>query len=1380
MKTELTHIHSRISESAAVLPPTMSMPLSKALSSLKTGNYKDTLIHFLDFFEMTVQWLNCYMLSLACQTNDGGKIKGIARAVKMIDIKRPLSFGDNVNEIFNPLLESLVKVYPEHPLLKALVANVKSRRIDILVGSAKEMGIIKIRNDYKGHSTSLSEDIYHGVVDIILPKVAAMTDGLSPIREAAIYTVSSKGFSIDLHGGWKGNSGHEMQTGTAYHYYVGFPNTETLDLYPLIIQREDRYIYVFQTLKGECVKYESSDENVHGLETEEYNHSFDAFIQRLSPSFDIAKEANWNELCGFMRSHSMSYMIQVQKEKKYNSELFVDRKSLSDMLSRFDISTCSLLPLAGDAGQGKTNQMCNWTERFINENHPVMIFNSASFSDTGLTDTLKEIFGISHRRPLKRLLDHLHSKADENGKNIFFFFDAINECLNYHNSISDERSRANDENAPLLLYRDIVENLVKPEYPRFKVVTTCRSYTWKNQILPGMAFPKGLVFGSEEDEMSYIVGFTDDETAGAYRKYEELYQMTTPFSQLDRRIMLRLRDPLIMKFVCSNYVGLLLSLESNDYTSINLFSKMYSDIRDHSFAGRKQCALLEEMSRIFLTSYLNGSPSGSIANTDLRNAFLDSESPLHRLSNLIYRNDGLSVAYTELRNKPDRPILREVEKTVNGERVRSVEFIYERFLEYMMARVFLFDADKKGETITADTFLDVFKNGTLNVVFLGAMRNALIMETLRTDNYGIMLELISKHNDKTGIMDLINDVIDVMIRENYEKQLFSLINLMISSRPDDQELIRQYNVVKHEIASNKATSETIARHNEFALRLQPVVNLKNTAVVAVNNLLMSDFFNENLFSGSVLQLLWKLIMDDITDVSNESCKFVYYLSRRRFTLSHTELKSNLTKKIVKEMYREIQSRSIVGNMVRSYERRKSMVFVEAATRLATLLIIDATISPQQDLDMITEMLGEIKGIAGYFTWRYRFMKAIMPFLQTIMRKQITFQSVYVNNAVEYQGFWNDEIVPYNAPESHWSRLRLRDAMGFVGFYNRHHNDLSSDEFKNELRQFKEFQPVVISAYRSGCSFSYFIMERIVIIVGSTDWTAVKPIFMELLDIKTRNFEWFDYMQMSLQYSLLQLYINSLRLEPEILEIITDQARDWTLRCRGLFKARHSHKANPTGLYKRNVMNWYCVAYCIHTGDNVAHEGDSLPVPLLYELIDLAVKNNDKELLLHLLDNISELISDYGYVKTALGALKYIMTKYETKESVEMLDAVKCNRDRYANETLISKVGSVLSTAKTYFNAETDSFLRSEVIGMKFPGVENYREEILNYHPSGETLSDLFTHKFGNFLLWSLLHEKQVDDFSYEAVCSAIESKDCFAWFDQVIRILCRRMFNVKL
>ncbi len=513
---------SEMREGAARLPLTMSMPLSKAASAFEMENYKDTLTHLLDFFEMSVQWLNCYFLALACSLEDAGKAKGVARAVRMIDVKRPLSFGDCVNELFNPLLESLQQLVPAHPLVRTLSENVRTRRTDILVGSAKAIGIIKVRNDYKGHSTSLSQHIYRGVVEEIAPKVEAMLLGLAPLADASVTTVSSSGGPVDLHGGWNPVVGERAPRYLKGHYYVGFPGIGEVDLFPLMVQKNDRFIYVFQTLKGEVVKYESSDENVHGFETEEYNRVFDAFMQRLSPTFDIAKESNWNELCACMRRHSMDYMIQVQKEKKYSADLFVDRTRLTELLDRFTKSCHTLLPLAGDAGQGKTNQICNWTERCLGSDVPVLVFSGSSFADTTLADTLKNVFGVSGRRPLKRLLDHLHSKAAEEEKIVYFFFDAVNECLHYKN-VDEKSPYDSKEDGPVKLFADILDSLASESYPRFKIVTTCRTFTWKNQILPCVEFPSGLLYGTSDDDDVAVVGFTDRETEEAYRKYGELY-----------------------------------------------------------------------------------------------------------------------------------------------------------------------------------------------------------------------------------------------------------------------------------------------------------------------------------------------------------------------------------------------------------------------------------------------------------------------------------------------------------------------------------------------------------------------------------------------------------------------------------------------------------------------------------------------------------------------------------------------------------------------------------------------------------------------------------------------------------------------------------------
>jgi hypothetical protein len=210
------------------------------------------------------------------------------------------------------------------------------------------------------------------------------------------------------------------------------------------------------------------------------------------------------------------------------------------------------------------------------------------------------------------------------------------------------------------------------------------------------------------------------------------------------------------------------------------------------------------------------------------------------------------------------------------------------------------------------------------------------------------------------------------------------------------------------------------------------------------------------------------------------------------------------------------------------------------------------------------------------------------------------------------------------------------------------------------------------------------------------------------------------------------------------------------------------------------MNWYAVVYCTHSSDGKPLEGDERCVPLFYEMIDKAIAENDRQLLFHLIENISELISDFGYIQTSLDLLLHIMKAYDTESKVEKLDSVVVERDGIYSQTLVSAVGNTLSTAKNYFADEVDSFIKRDIVGLPFPGVPKYREQILSYNPSGESLSDVFTHKFGNFLMWALINEPAVDNFAIESMMSAEHAKDCFDWFNRVIKILFKDMFNAKV
>ena len=77
--------------------------------------------------------------------------------------------GDWCNDILPPLVRELACVLPEHPLSASLPKVVGKKR-NIFLGSKAEKSIVQVRNEYKGHSTTLSESIYAEVAQMLLPR----------------------------------------------------------------------------------------------------------------------------------------------------------------------------------------------------------------------------------------------------------------------------------------------------------------------------------------------------------------------------------------------------------------------------------------------------------------------------------------------------------------------------------------------------------------------------------------------------------------------------------------------------------------------------------------------------------------------------------------------------------------------------------------------------------------------------------------------------------------------------------------------------------------------------------------------------------------------------------------------------------------------------------------------------------------------------------------------------------------------------------------------------------------------------------------------------------------------------------------------------------
>ena len=105
---------------------------------------------------------------------------------------------------------------------------------------------------------------------------------------------------------------------------------------------------------------------------------------------------------------------------------------------------------------------------------------------------------------------------------------------------------------------------------------------------------------------------------------------------------------------------------------------------------------------------------------------------------------------------------------------------------------------------------------------------------------------------------------------------------------------------------------------------------------------------------------------------------------------------------------------------------------------------------------------------------------------------------------------------------------------------------------------------------------------------------------------------------------------------------------------------------------------------------------------------------------------------------------------------------------------------MLSTAKSYAPQAVNTFLTAEAPQLPFPGVANYRDEILNYTPCGEKLSDLMTHRFGNFVIFALINNHEIDRFCHDAASHLPQTADFSGWLSIVVRMLVRDLFKINI
>lgn len=1359
-------------------------------------NYLRAFRRYLDFFEISVQYCSSVLLGLL--KHEKIKFDETLQQVSAKIVEKELSTGDWINSIFLVLLKKANEKLPDDRFITMLHDTLMEPKGNILLGwsSRKDeefKSLPYFRNTYFGHDSSLSESIYKDVLTRIEPRIFVMLQAMSVMGKFTTFTVDKivdeesekKKYTIRLLKGLRPgetirvSSARKLPEGKYFmvRRQIEFGEVlsaeDVIEITPFVIylpylenNDEQKTTYLFQSVKAGNLRkmiYISPNIDAVRKETELFKDLFMTFLEETlgrsvidkNYNIAIAKGKTWEEYQEILLSQSGKFTGQMKGVKKYDPDLYVERKVIREAWDRFlEMDARRAFVLLGNAGAGKTNLICQLAEDLIHRKGAVITFNSKIFSLVSLEDKLKEDFRELRQTP-QQILEQLNKKALENNHQVVFLFDALNECLEYNNE--------KGSNGPVRLLHDIDRLLVREEFSSFKVLITCRTYTWEEAVRSesgmlnlGFYFTSDdIVRGDGSDNLS-LKGFSREEFMEVYPKYQQKYALQTALETLMEPgyafTRARLEDPLVLSLSSQIYSGGHLPQNIQQFDSVKLFGARLEQL-EKSQGGMQQVFILEEF-----TKTLRQRRTDSLRLRMLYLAYDDESNELHQLAVQLFQGNTYEWK-PAMKAILDAGILR-VEKAT---REHELRFTFERFHEYLYARVFVSEESEKlaeGLPIPAETYERELETMKGYAVIAGALRHALLMDYGFTK--GDPSALIGLANSPVyGAAPLVMTALTSLIVDNYH-EVCNIIHQLLGYRKAESEPLAETMEDKERLieegnkGKNKLTAEEIEALNreveELAGQLQPVIQVRKVAVQVIYEIFKSPVYARNLYEGihSPFELLWDAMADPVARVRDNASLYIYYISKYDVTIGI---------RILDHLSDHILDTSMLSLVSGSKRKEFQQSFLEPAGRLSLLMAVEGLVE-RGDYALSDRIKATWTAILKKLTLNFTLIRVVMPFLKFFLRRQATVQVAYVNNGIEYQHFW--ETMQPDGGLQDWNLESFRAMVPFL------------DPRKEG---FAELHGAAAKGIDTGDAFSYFLIERVMVAQGWADWQRIRPLVMAVAS-KPEGHPMLDYMQMSMLYVLFHSIEKAEAPVDEAFDVFSRMTESWSERCRGLFFAHKNQQANKGLPYKQYPLNWYGAAYCKHWGDGGTRPGDPYPLPVFRHLIDKAILNKDKELLYYCLENIATLVTDFSKPASAIQLFDHIISQIRHESQIAAFDAIETRRQEHRRD-LRTFLCSIMGTIKSYYPVEVAHYIQHQLNHSDFPGMERFREDLASYNQSHESIADLLTHKFGNFIIWGLLHDQAVSRFFQDGFQTGAEVDDYFGWFDGIVRLSFQRLFGIK-
>jgi hypothetical protein len=311
------------------------------------------------------------------------------------------------------------------------------------------------------------------------------------------------------------------------------------------------------------------------------------FISYTPHNLSVFNEAHLNTRMSSVRGDS------TKLSKKYVPELFVEDQDILREFSDFLASDSSVFALTGEGGVGKTNYMCDLTERHSNEHIALFYLGSEIYPDiwTAIKNDFNWIF--SESLEIDHIIHRLTDLLSDSAK-LIIFIDAIDEVVRV--SFQQELD-------------DLVRRL--KEFKNIKICISCKSTIWP-RFINHLGNPTVLslnLFSGDADLQNnqntpmlpgrVIKRFSDNRVTEMERRYRLHFKFE---GLLKNSVQERCKLPFMMRIVAEVYQDSDLPENADDFMLLSAYLESKYQKMDKDVAKNT----LVEIARAFLDQENDG------------------------------------------------------------------------------------------------------------------------------------------------------------------------------------------------------------------------------------------------------------------------------------------------------------------------------------------------------------------------------------------------------------------------------------------------------------------------------------------------------------------------------------------------------------------------------------------------------------------------------------------------------------------------------------------------------------------------------------------------------------------------------------------------------